>query len=191
MKKLVASETVIIMALPYESQGLFEKKGIEVHYSGIGKINAAFKATELLTSGQIKHVLNLGTAGSHQFPAHQLVECLSFVQRDMDLTKVGVPLGKTPGDSLAGMIQVDAITNLPKGVCGTGDCVELGTPKLDCDLMDMEAYALAKVCRKLNVNFNSIKYITDQSDANTRDDWKANVLMASQELLKIYCELIG
>ncbi len=31
-----------------ESKGLFEAAGIEVHYSGIGKVNAAFKAFDVI-----------------------------------------------------------------------------------------------------------------------------------------------
>ena len=40
----MSSDLALIMALPNESKGLFEQVGIEVHYSGIGKVNAAFKA---------------------------------------------------------------------------------------------------------------------------------------------------
>ena len=40
------SDVALIMALPNESKGLFEQAGIEVHYSGIGKVNAAYKAFE-------------------------------------------------------------------------------------------------------------------------------------------------
>ena len=41
------TDTALIMALPNESKGLFEQAGIEVHYSGIGKINAALKRLKL------------------------------------------------------------------------------------------------------------------------------------------------
>lgn len=42
------SDVALIMALPNESKGLFEQAGIEVHYSGIGKVNAAYKAFEVI-----------------------------------------------------------------------------------------------------------------------------------------------
>ena len=38
----------LMMALPSESKGLFEQAGVNVHYSGIGKVNAAFKAFEII-----------------------------------------------------------------------------------------------------------------------------------------------
>ena len=38
----MSQKIALIMALPSESKGLFEQAGIDVHYSGIGKVNAAF-----------------------------------------------------------------------------------------------------------------------------------------------------
>ncbi len=75
MKNLSASEVQIIVALPMETQGLFEQKNIPVHYCGIGKVNAAFKTAEVIFKTGCKHILNLGTAGSHRFPTHATIEC--------------------------------------------------------------------------------------------------------------------
>ena len=36
--------------------------------------------------------------------------------------------------------------------------------KVACDVVDMEGYALAKVCHKLGVRLISVKYITDGAD---------------------------
>lgn len=48
------SDVALIMALPNESKGLFEQAGIEVHYSGIGKVNAAYKAFEVIQKQAVK-----------------------------------------------------------------------------------------------------------------------------------------
>lgn len=189
-KRLVLDETLLVMALPIESQKRFEKAGVEVHYCGIGKINATFKATELLSQRKVKQVLNLGTAGSHKFQTHSVVECSGFVQRDMDLASVGIPLGETPMDSINGLISGEIISKYPKGICGTGDSIEVGTPKMECDLMDMEAYAIAKVCKKMDIGFYSFKYITDGSDENALSDWTSNLNVASEVLLRIYHEVM-
>jgi adenosylhomocysteine nucleosidase len=190
MKLLKAEETLILMALPIESQRTFENAGVEVHYCGIGKVNAAFKATELLVKQNFKQVLNLGTAGSHKFETHSLIECIGFVQRDMDLSPLGFPRGETPQDAIAGKLLVDPISQLPKGICGTGDVFEISTPKLECDLVDMEAYAIAKVCRKLGVGFHSFKYITDGSDDKAHKDWIENLKPASKALFNLYQEIV-
>ena len=93
---MMQSEIALIMALPNESKGLFEQAGIQVHYSGIGKINAAFKAFEVIQKTGCKTLINLGSAGSSHFVAHSLVEVITFVQRDMDVSPLGLAVGVTP-----------------------------------------------------------------------------------------------
>src|SRR5687768_16931828 len=39
---------LVVMALPLESQGVFERAGIDVLFTGIGKVNAAYALTRRL-----------------------------------------------------------------------------------------------------------------------------------------------
>ena len=84
----------------------------------------------------------------------------------MDVSPLGFEVGVTPlDDHLAAEIHLQThFTDLPKGICGTGDSFETGQPKVACDVVDMEGYALAKVCHKLGVRLISVKYITDGAD---------------------------
>lgn len=50
----------------------------------------------------------------------------------------------------------------------------------------MEGYALAKVCKKLDVRLVSIKYITDGANDTAHLDWEDNLLLGAQKLLKLY-----
>ena len=43
------------------------------------------------------------------------------------------------------------------------------------NIVDMEAYALAKVCYRYSVPFISFKYITDDADGDAGGDWEENV----------------
>ncbi|GAA5557745.1 aminodeoxyfutalosine nucleosidase [Acinetobacter schindleri] len=182
------SEHALIMALPNESKGLFEAQGIDVHYSGIGKVNAAFKAFEVIQNTGCKTLLNLGTAGSSHFDAHALIEVSQFVQRDMDVSPLGFDVGLTPMDQhFPGAIELEPFfDHLPKGICGTGDSFETGQPKVPCQLVDMEGYALAKVCKKLGVRLISVKYITDGANDTAHLDWEENLLLGAQKLLFLY-----
>lgn len=182
------TDIALIMALPNESKGLFEQAGIEVHYSGIGKINAAFKAFEVIQKTGCKTLINLGTAGSSAFNRHDLVEVKTFLQRDMDVSPLGFEVGVTPlDDHLAAEIHLQPhFIDLPKAVCGTGDSFETGQPKVACDVVDMEGYALAKVCHKLGVRLISVKYITDGADDIAHLDWEENLLLGAQKLLALY-----
>ncbi|GAA5181324.1 5'-nucleosidase [Acinetobacter kookii] len=182
------SDLALIMALPSESKGLFEQAGIEVHYSGIGKVNAAFKAFEVIHKTGCKTLLNLGTAGSSHFNAHELVEVTTFVQRDMDVSPLGFAVGVTPMDEdhPAEIHLQSYFQYLPQGICGTGDSFETGLPKVPCHLVDMEGYAMAKVCKKLGVRFVSVKYITDGANETAHLDWEENLLLGAQKLSKLY-----
>lgn len=182
------NDLAVIMALPSESKGLFEQADIAVHYSGIGKVNAAFTAYDVIQKTGCKTILNLGTAGSSFFDAHELVEVKTFVQRDMDVSPLGFAVGVTPMDQfLPHEIDLEPyFNNLPQGVCGTGDSFETGQPKVACNLVDMEGYALAKVCRKLDVRLISIKYITDGANDTAHLDWEENLLLGAKKLLKLY-----
>lgn len=183
----MSSISHLLLALPMESQGLFEAAGITVSYSGIGKINAAAKAAELIHRHGATFILNLGTAGSDRFPTHTLVECSAVVQRDMDISPLGFPVGETPMDPIGGRIDLEELfPDLPKGVCGTGDIFETGAPRVPCDLVDMEAYAIAKVCRQNGVGFAALKYITDGCDHNAHNDWQANLVLGAQVLLDAF-----
>ena len=182
------SDIALIMALPNESKGLFEAEGIEVHYSGIGKINAAFKAFEVIQKTGCKVLINLGTAGSSYFDAHELVEVTQCMQRDMDVSPLGFPVGVTPLENeYPAEINLEPYFHqLRQGTCGTGDSFETGSPKVPCNLVDMEAYALAKVCKKLGVRLVSVKYISDGANDTAHLDWEENLLLGAQKLLALY-----
>ncbi|OTG96762.1 5'-nucleosidase [Acinetobacter sp. ANC 4654] len=182
------SDLALIMALPNESKGLFEQAGIDVHYSGIGKVNAAFKAFEVIQKTGCKTLLNLGSAGSSHFDAHSLVEVMTFVQRDMDVSPLGFQVGVTPmDDDYPAEIALDIhFGHLAQGICGTGDSFETGLPKVPCNLVDMEGYALAKVCKKLDVRLISVKYITDGANDTAHLEWEENLLLGAQKLLALY-----
>lgn len=185
------NDIATVMALPVESQGLFEKENIPVFYTGIGKVNAALTAADIIHKTKCKVMINLGTAGSSKFDTHHLVEVSTFVQRDMDISPLGFRIGETPFDPIPGGIDlIPYFPELSKGICGTGDSFETGTTKVHCELVDMEGYALAKVCRKLGVQLISLKYITDGADHNAHNDWQANLIPGSKKLLEYYKKMV-
>ncbi len=192
---LHAHDLLVAIALKEESQGLFETRGIPVLYTGLGKLNAAIPLTQALISRpqRPRMVINFGTAGSPAFPTHALVEITRFVQRDMDVSALGFAPGVTPFDDTPATLEVPKrLKSLPSGTCGTcgtGDRFETGRPLVECDVVDMEAFAMAKVCHHLSVPFVSLKYITDGSDPNAHNDWAANLPRAAACFIEAYDEL--
>ena len=186
---------LVVMALELEGGGAFERAGVPVLYTGLGKINAALvlgaRLAEYRAAGRpAPLVLNFGSAGSRCFATGSLVACERFVQRDMDVSGLGFPFGITPFEEGGAEIAFPPVfADLPRGVCGTGDSFETGPPRLACDVVDMEGYALAKACRRAGASFGCAKYITDGADHAAATDWQANLESAAAAFVRLYATL--
>jgi adenosylhomocysteine nucleosidase len=178
------------MALDIESQGLFAQRGVPVLYTGLGKVNAAYRLTRALAEHRARHgslpcVVNFGTAGSPTLQAGSVVACRRFVQRDMDVSGLGFAIGTTPFEEIPALLEFPALfPELPDGICGTGDRFETGKPVVECDVIDMEAYALAKVCHLEGAAFGAVKFVTDGADGNAGVDWHANLPRAARAFIE-------
>lgn len=185
-------DPLLVMALPLESQGVFENAGIPVLYTGIGKVNAAYALTRRLAeyvhaAVPLPQVINFGTVGSRRHPTGTVLECHAFVQRDMDVTGLGVPLGVTPFEDIPARLEFPAaFDQLPRGCCGSGDSFVMSEATMECDVVDMEGYALAKVCWIERVAFTSVKYVTDGADHASGQDWHSNLKLAAERFLALY-----
>ena len=184
--------TLVVIALRIESSGVFEAAGVPVLYCGVGKVNAAIALTKELSryahqGEEMPLVVNFGSAGSRCFAPGTLVSCQEFVQRDMDVSGLGFTLGVTPYDEAPSSLIFDPVfTHLPAAVCGSGDSFATADIEVDCTVIDMEAYALAKVCWHENARFACVKYVTDGADHTAAEDWQRNVHVAADEFLQLF-----
>jgi adenosylhomocysteine nucleosidase len=188
--------TLVVFALRSESAGVFEAAQVPVLYCGVGKVNAAIALTrELCRYGQrvlpMPQVLNFGSAGSRHYRTGTLVESHEFVQRDMDVGGLGFELGVTPFDEAPARLRFDPLfAHLPTAVCGSGDSFATGDIGMECAVVDMEAYALAKVCWLEKAPFACAKYVSDGADHTAADDWRRNVHKAADEFLSLYRSVV-
>ena len=157
--------TIVLCAIPQEVEGLHYT---DVFFTGVGKINAAATTEQIIKDYKPKVIINYGTAGSLKSNVSGLVKVTGFVDRDMDARPLNFKLGQTP-------YEKDIMLGTAEVVCGTGDTFATEKPKIDCDIVDMEAYAIAKICKKHKVDFLCYKYISDSADSNASDDWAKNV----------------
>lgn len=179
-------DTLFVMALPQEAMGLLDDYGIDILYTGVGKVNAAYALTKELTFRNLMkrrpaRVINIGTAGSRVFPTGSLVACNRFVQHDMNVTPLGFAVGETPFEEGPYVLEVAAMfPDLDHGTCASGDSFVTGKLPVEADVMEMEAYALAKVCLREEMPFAAIKYITDGADENSALDWPERLRNAAE-----------
>jgi adenosylhomocysteine nucleosidase len=186
-----ASELLVVFALCDEAGGRFETLGVPLLYTGVGKVNATYALTKRLTQFRPQLVLAFGTVGSSALPLHALVECTRFVQRDMDVSALGLPAGHTPFDELPDVLEVPRRLALPSVTCASGDQFVTDEARAAGDVVDMEAYALAKVCQREAVAFTAVKYVTDSAGAEAARDWTRNLTAAAHAFIGVYHQLTG
>jgi len=201
ISRALNKSVLIVCALEIETQGQLED--YDVLYTGVGKVNATFSLTQKFGKygSHIPYdlVINYGTAGSRKIKKKTLVDCTKFIQRDMDVTGLGFMRGETPFEQDPPfVIQQQNVEFNPIGrnaTCGSGDNFVEDKTNYYGEVVDMEAYALAKVCYLYDVPFISFKYITDGADEQANEDWEANlangIVEFKQKVLKELNESIG
>ena len=161
---------ILILVAVEEELSVKDLPEFQIYYTGVGKINASIKTLEIIRDYSPTQVINYGTAGTLNKKLKGLVEVTQFFQRDMDATPLGFKIGQTPFD------EIEEINFGSAGYsCGTGDSFVTKTPKLKTDLVDMEAYAIAKICYLKDIKFRCFKYISDNADEGANNDWIKNV----------------
>jgi adenosylhomocysteine nucleosidase len=183
---------ILLVALEAELPYKQAPKDYKVIYTGVGKVNTAFETTRAIAEahslGFHPEVYNYGTVGSCRPELVGLHRITKFIQRDMN-AEPAAPRGVTPFE--AGLPYLNFSPDMTNGLTlGTGDQF---VHDLDAwlvinkiDVVDMEAYAIAHVCKLMNVQFTCYKYITDYvGTPHQADTWQQNVADGVEEILKI------
>ena len=168
-------DKLFVAAIKEETVGLDYFKHI-----GVGKINATYNTLKLIQIHKPKIIVNYGTAGAINTKLKGIVECTKFYQRDMDVRGLDFKLGETPFDKVKEIIISDSGYS-----CGTGDSFVNQKIEMEVDVVDMEAYAIAKVCMLENIEFKCFKYISDNADENANNDWNTNLALGAEAFAKM------
>jgi len=166
---------LLVFAMKEESQDVFADHA--VLHTGIGKVNAAYGLMKYLHENpKPSLVINMGTAGSRKHAGGTIVNCTRFIQRDMDVTPLGIPLYQTPFSNDPVEIHYgQRMESLPEGLCGTGDNFDVTDHASQFDVVEMEAYALALICQREQLPFLCLKYVSDGADGNGAGDWQESL----------------
>ena len=165
---------LVVTALSSELKSGRAPSGVSVLYGGVGKINNAMAVTEALISAKPLLVVNYGTCGRINSKLNGLVEIARVVQRDM----AAMPLasrGVTPfsDDAPALLSGYGTVT------CGTGDsfvtAADAWLVENSVDVVDMELFAIARVCARFGVPWRAFKFITDDANDDAHAHWNDNV----------------
>lgn len=149
--------------------------------TGIGKVNAAMRTMRAICEHQPDLVINFGSAGTLNHKVGDIVVCNRFVDRDMRKVEI---------DGVISEIEFQ-YEDLPLrvttyGICNTGDSFITQGTDIEGDVIDMEAYAEAEVCREMGIPFVSVKYVTDVVGQNSPKDWFAKLSDARHGLAEFF-----
>ena len=148
------------------------------NHIGVGKVNATYNTLKLINIHKPKIIINYGTAGAINKNLSGIIECTKFYQRDMDVRSLNFELGETPFDEIK-----EIIISKSGYSCGSGDNFVSEKIDMNVDVVDMEAYAIAKVCKLENIKFRCFKYISDKAHENANIDWKKNLKKGAEAFL--------
>lgn len=163
----------LLVALESEVPNIELPDDYTLMITGVGKVNAAMMATLAATQKDCEAIINYGTAGTLDKDIAGELHRVSVVrQRDMD-ARPQADLGTTPFEEteFAGDISIAKQGK----VLSTGDNFVTSTPELGSDLVDMEGYAIAKICGVFNKPVIIYKYASDFADESAAEDWEKNV----------------
>ena len=178
-------DSIILIALKEEAPAM--AKWANVFFTGVGKVNAGISAGKLIERYKPKTVWNFGTAGGISVDSG-IHEIKNFVQRDMDCTPMGFEEGQTPFEDQLVISFGDTINDM---CCSSGDNFVNNNSDdwVVADVVEMEAYAIAKACKKAGVDFKCFKYVSDQADENASDDWHKTVADGEQHYINAYLDV--
>ena len=181
--------------------------------TGIGKVNATYYLSTYLSihKNDIDVVYNVGTAGGGAKVAiGEIISINRFTQWDIDATPQDKSeLGFTPYDDTPRIIEFPNkqilndynMSNIYKMfnintdndfICASAD--KFNVDNTNYEVYDMEAYGFAKTCWRNNINYTSIKYITDKINLNkiykNDERWKIEIPKAREVLTNIVLEIM-
>jgi adenosylhomocysteine nucleosidase len=175
MKILKQNNTNIWFIVALEEE--FYNKDANIIYTGVGKINATMATQYLLDHFQVDKLINVGTAGGKDDLAHKVYQIIGFKQRHVwtdDATRKEVNVCEPCNVLLNDCADIAYGIQWHFGYIYTGDTFVENINDSSYDIVDMESFAIAYVCRENMVydKFYCFKYI---SDSGEHADWEQSL----------------
>ncbi len=158
---------------------------------GIGPVEAAINLSTALAELKLANdlpdlVVTLGSAGSRTLEQAKVYQVSSVSYRDMDCSALGFERGITPYLNLPAVLDLPyRIPTLPEARLSTGANVVSGDAynAIDADMVDMETYAVLRVCQKFDVPVIGLRGISDgKEELNTLSDWTTYLHVIDENL---------
>lgn len=194
MKLLLIMKILFVYAIPEEKIEI-NIPNAEVIYveTGMGKVNAAMKTMRAICEYHPDMVINYGSAGTLNHNIGDIIVCNRFIDRDLQKVTVnGVVSEIVFGtDAARDVLTEQRLTERAKvlwGTCNTGDSFITSGADIEGDVIDMESYAMADVCREMGIPFVAVKYVTDVVGQNSVESWQEKLADARKGLTDFFAK---
>lgn len=171
--------------------------------SGIGKVNSAIAALELIKSYSPDYIMSAGLSGAISGVARgDIVAGNSFVECDFDIRPFGYPLGKKSDGTYIHEASEELLTaarklpGMKEGRLGTGDFFLTDPAKkneykeeFSITAFDMESGAIAATCSKYGVPFMSVRKISDDADDSATESYREMNNLCEETLTEILIDI--
>lgn len=167
------------------TEHIFEGK-YRVVISGTGLVNMATATLRTALELNPEKVINLGIAGAvnDNFSAGQIIKAEKFnIFSSVDIPESSQNIWESSYPSIGRSNGASLYTSLHP-VWNEQDKNKL--KELNADLLDMEAYAFAKVCKEQQVDFEVIKAISDNLQKKSQAEFLTNAQKAIKELYQYF-----
>lgn len=161
---------LVLFALRDEAPNLVDAYG-NVLVIGVGKVQSAINTMRFIHEHRPDRVISMGTAGGITL-GHGIWRANRLVQHDVDHRPLGLPPGHTLGDPHP-IIELGGQGH----TCGSGDLF-VTNPKglrMPVDMVEMEAYSIARAAMSHGIDVEVWKYISDGANDSGAKDWTASV----------------
>lgn len=188
MKLLLIMKILLVYAIPEEKIEV-NIPNAEVIYveTGMGKVSAAMRTMRAICEYHPDMVINIGSAGTLNHKVGDVFVCNHFIDRDLrKVTLDGVVSEIEFGNDA--IKRIFSERELVYGTCNTGDSFITQGNDIEGDVIDMESFAEADVCREMGVPFFAVKYVTDVVGQNSSEEWFAKLADARHGLTGFFNE---
>ena len=171
-------KTVILVALPEELDASLVD--CPVVYTGVGLSNAAMMTYDAIVQHSPDRIINYGSAGALK-SLKGLYNVAAVCQRDANcepLRERGFMLGENILYYQSGQSGIR---------CGSGNNFVTDPDQWTrdhCDIVDMELWAIAKVCDLHQIPWTSMKWISDNADGEAGNTWEGALAAGQAEFIK-------
>ncbi|MBR1712977.1 MAG: nucleosidase [Alloprevotella sp.] len=191
MKKLLLAFALPEEVVPVELPGWESVTCI----TGISKPYAAARLSRAIAEHHPDAVLNIGSAGTLCHSVGDIFVCRRFVDRDIARQKFDSISPEVRSEATVPFPELPTITcgQHAQGIftCNTGEDFVTAADHVDGDVIDMEAFAEALVCREFGIPFVAVKYVTDVVGQNSMQIWEERLSGARTALRDYFRRYLG